>query len=257
MAVMDEFKEERDEMKNASPKEKLAYFWYYHKWYVIGGLIAFFIIAAFIHDMVTQKDIIMEAALLNSSVRIEETEAYNEKVLTDLGIDTKQYALSMDTSLKISFGIMDETAISSSEKLSAYVAASMLDTIIAGDELFSRYANAGIFADLREVLSDEEIEKYSPYFFYVDTEIVKQVQLSETEMDSSLRPEIPDPTKPELMENPVPVGIYIDDCSEFLGVYAFPDAGRVALGILEDAPHEDMTVAFLNYIFENSKPDET
>lgn len=251
MAVMDEFKNERDEMKNAPFKKRLSYFWYYHKWYIIGGFVAFVIIAAFIHDMVTQKDIIMEAALLNSSVHLEDTEEYNDKLLTDIGIDTDKYALSMDTSLKINFGVMDETAINSSEKLSAYIAASMLDTIISGDDIFSSYANAGIFADLRETLSDEEIEKYAPCFYYVDTEIVKQVQLAETEMDSSLRPEIPDPTRPELMNNPVPVGIYIDDCSEFLDVYTFPDSEHVVLGVLSGAPNKDMTITFINYIFEN------
>ena len=29
MAVMDEFKEEREALKNGTPKQKLAYFWYY------------------------------------------------------------------------------------------------------------------------------------------------------------------------------------------------------------------------------------
>lgn len=253
MAVMDEFKNERDEMKSAPLKKKLSYFWYYHKWYVIGGFVAFIIIAVFIHDMVTKKDIVLEAALLNSSVHLENTEEYNDKLLKDMGIDTNKYALSMDTSLKISFGVMDETAINSSEKLSAYVASSMLDTIIAGDDIFSNYANAGIFADLREVLNDDDIEKYSPYLYYVDTEVVNQVQLAETEMDSSLRPEIPDPTRPELMADPVPVGIYIDDCSEFLDIYTFPDSEHVVLGVLANAPNEDMTISFINYIFENQE----
>lgn len=251
MAVMDEFKDERDEMKNAPLRKRLSYFWYYHKWYVIGGFVAFIIIAAFIHDLVTQKDIVMEAALLNTSVHLEDTEEYNDKLLTDIGIDKDKYALSMDTSLKISFGVMDEIAISSSEKLSAYVASSMLDTIISGDNVFSGYANAGIFSDLRNVLNDEEIKKYAPYFYYVDIEVVKQVQLAETEMDSSLRPEIPNPARPELMADPIPVGIYIDNCSEFLDIYTFPDSEHVVLGVLSGAPHEDMTITFINYIFEN------
>ena len=35
MAVMDEFKEEREALKRGTPKQKLAYFWYYYKWHVI------------------------------------------------------------------------------------------------------------------------------------------------------------------------------------------------------------------------------
>ena len=30
MAVMDEFKEEREALKNGTPKLQLAYFWYYY-----------------------------------------------------------------------------------------------------------------------------------------------------------------------------------------------------------------------------------
>jgi hypothetical protein len=251
MAVMDEFRDEREKVKDASFKVRLAYFWDYHKWYIIGGLVVAIILGAFIHDMVTQKEIILEVALPNVSVHLEDTEDYNDKLLNDIGIDSDKYALSMDTSLKISFGIMDETAINSSEKLSAYVAASMLDIMAAGDDIFSNYANAGIFNDIRDSLNDEEIEKYSPYFYYVDTEVVKQVQLAETQMDSSLRPEIPDPTKPELMDDPVPVGIYIDSCEEFLNVYTFPDSDHVVLGILDKAPDEEMAVTFINYIFNN------
>lgn len=250
MAVMDEFKNEREEMKSAPFKKKLAYFWDYHKWYIIGGFVVIFIVAAFIHDMATQKDIIFQAALLNSSAYYDTSEEYNNKFLTDSGIDTNKYALGMDSTLKISFGIMDEDAINSSEKLSAYIAASMLDTIFAGDDIFYNYANSGVFSDLREVLSEEEIEKYSPYFYYVDTEVVKQFQLADTKLDTSLRPEIPDPTKPELMNDPVPVGIYIDDCTEFLDVYSFPDSEHVVLGVLEGAPNEDMAVSFINYIFK-------
>jgi len=250
MAVMDEFKDERAEMKNAPFKKKLAYFWDYNKWYIIGGIVVFTIVAAFIHDMVTQKDVVFQAALLNSSAYYEASENYNKKFLTDSGIDTDKYALDMDSTLKISFGIMDEDAINSSEKLSAYIAASMLDAIFAGDDIFYNYANAGIFADLRDVLNEEETEKYSQYFYYVDSEVVKQFQLADTKLDTSLRPEIPDPTKPELMSDPIPVGIYIDNCTEFLDVYSFPDSGHVVFGMLESAPNKELTVSFINYIFE-------
>ena len=39
MAVMDEFKEEREALKRGTPKQKLAYFWYYYKWHVIISVI--------------------------------------------------------------------------------------------------------------------------------------------------------------------------------------------------------------------------
>ena len=51
MAVMDEFKEEREALRNGTPKEKLSYFWYYYKWHTLIGafviLIAIVLIAQF------------------------------------------------------------------------------------------------------------------------------------------------------------------------------------------------------------------
>ena len=37
MPVMDEFREEREAIKQKSRKEQWDYFWGYYKWYVIGG----------------------------------------------------------------------------------------------------------------------------------------------------------------------------------------------------------------------------
>ena len=43
MALMDEFKEERESIKNKSFKEKLDYFWCYYKWWIITPIIIVFI----------------------------------------------------------------------------------------------------------------------------------------------------------------------------------------------------------------------
>ena len=48
MAVMDEFKEEREALKNGTPKQKLAYFWYYYKWHVIISLVVIILIVSFV-----------------------------------------------------------------------------------------------------------------------------------------------------------------------------------------------------------------
>lgn len=251
MAVMDEFKDEREAMKNASLKKKFSYFWYYNKWYVIGGTILFLFVAIFIHDILFKKEIILNIAFLNTSVHLEDSEEYAEKFLNEMNIDSEKNRIFLDTSLKISTGIMDETVIASTEKLSGYIATSSLDSIVADASLFERYANAGVFTDIRTILTDDEVKKYEPYFYYVNVDTVKQYQLAETNMDNSLKPEIPDPAKPELMDGPVPVGIYIDNCTELLNVYKFPESEHVVLGLIADAPNKDMAHSFINYIFNN------
>ncbi len=48
MAVMDEFREEREALKHGTPKEKFNYFMDYYKWYVIIGIL---VIAAGIYTI--------------------------------------------------------------------------------------------------------------------------------------------------------------------------------------------------------------
>lgn len=52
MAVMDEFKEEREALKRGTPKQKLAYFWYYYKWHVIISVIIIGMLVSFIYQFV-------------------------------------------------------------------------------------------------------------------------------------------------------------------------------------------------------------
>jgi hypothetical protein len=252
MAVMDEFKDERSKMKDAPFKQRLAYFWDYYKWYVIGGLAGIIIVCVFVHDIVSQKTHLLSAALLNTSAYLDSSvsEEYEERFLDELGVDKKKYDISMDTSFYLSFENMDTTSASTIEKLSAYIAATMLDVMAADDTTFYKYANNGTLCDIREFLSEEQIEKYTPYFYYVDEKVVEQVQYADEQMDDSLRPEIPDPAKPELMEEPVPVGIYVDSCTEFLDTYDFTGADHVVIGVISNAPHTETIPLFIDYIFE-------
>ncbi len=56
MALMDEFKEEREKIKNASPEKKWKYFKdYYLKWVIAIGIIILVLIV-FTVDMLTKKE---------------------------------------------------------------------------------------------------------------------------------------------------------------------------------------------------------
>ena len=50
MPVMDEFREEREAIKNSSMKKKWGYFLDYYKWYVIGGAAIILFLVFLIRD---------------------------------------------------------------------------------------------------------------------------------------------------------------------------------------------------------------
>ena len=161
MAVMDEFKEEREALKNGTPKQKLAYFWYYYKWHVIIALVVIIMIVSFVKQLTDRKDPAFYAVMLNASL-LDQMTSEQPDFVTDFaekeGIDLNTSDITFDTSIRIVEDSMDETSITSSQKLMVYVAANELDCMITDFTSFQKYANSSMFHDLRDILTDELIQ---------------------------------------------------------------------------------------------------
>ena len=143
MAVMDEFKEEREALKNGTPKQKLAYFWYYYKWHVIISVIVIGMIVSFIYQYTNRKDTAFNAVLLNASL-LDQISSEQPDFLTDFaekeGIDLNTSDITFDTSIRVVEGSMDEVSVTSTQKLMVYVAANELDSMITDFDSFQKYA---------------------------------------------------------------------------------------------------------------------
>ena len=60
---------------------------------------------------------------------------------------------------------------------------------------------------------------------------------------------IPDPTKPEEMDKPIPVLIDISHCSKLEKIYDNP-GDSLAFGFVADAPSYEMPIDFLSFIMK-------
>lgn len=250
MAVMDEFKEERAAIKNASFKQKAAYFKSYYLWPTVGVIAAITCTISLIYAYFSWKDDAFCAVILNST-EMEPAAAYNQGFLEYAGIDTDKYNVTFDNSLTIDFDYYSDITAASMEKLGIYRATAQLDVFIAGDELFETYANGGAFNDIRNILSEEQAAEYEPYFYYVDLPVVEEIyRISANADDAVFEGEIPDPTKPGLMEEPVPVGIYVEDREAFMECYYIRKGDRVVLGVLANSTRPDTAAKYIDYLFE-------
>ncbi len=254
MAVMDEFKDEREALKNGTPKEKLSYFWCYYKWYVIGPLIAIILIASFAYEVLTRKEIVFNIAMLNVSELSQMTTEVQTKLPQSFadyaGIDTNAYDIFFDTTYRISEDGLDDTSMSSSEKLYTYVAAGQLDAMLTDSDSFRKYANADNFYDLREILSEEQIEKYEPYFYYVDWAVVEAIDIAADNLEDTTTITTPDPTKPEEMEEPIPVGIYINN--EQLQEEYYFRGEDIVIGVYQNTKHLDYSLRFIDFLSDGT-----
>lgn len=250
MAVMDEFKKEREHLKHGTFKEKLNYFWYYYKFHTIITVICLVIIGFFIYNAVTKKEYVFNTAFVNAG-SVTDTREFTELTAEALNIDTEKCALDLDNSMFIDpDNPNDEATYYSIQKLSALLMTYDVDTTIMNSETHRSYAYTGIYADLREILNPEQLEKYSPYFFYIDNSVCKKISDLQEE-GKFYEKEFPDPKAPEKMKDPVPVGIFIEDARLLNRYYIFePDS---VLGIPNGTKHLDYALAFLDFAFSENK----
>lgn len=251
MALMSEFQKEREAvLKHGTPKEKIKYIWDYYKWHIITPIIVISVIIWYIVHIVTAPDIILNGVLMNAYHT--ETSITGEELLEEFykeqEIDSKEEEINLNTSLYYTAG-NDNANYETTQALMAWHAADALDFIVGDLPSLTELAYRGYFPDLREVLTEEQIAKYEPYFLYMDQDIYTRRSeiLSNLEDASSL--EYPDCTKPEEMVDPIPVMIDISKSQKLSEVYT-ETSEVLTVGITVNVVNKALTLDFIDYLFE-------
>ncbi len=248
MPVMDEFREERDSIKNAGFKAKWQYFQDYYMWYVIGGLAIFLFLFIIIKDMVTAKDWCFYGFFLNTYSTSEADGAFLQDFAEYAGLDLDKYDAGIDDTLIVDADPYAETSMNSASKLTAHMIAADVDFIASNATVFERYATTDNFFDVTAILSEEQLKKYSAYFYYVDmTELrAREEALSNQTLDDYVAP-VYDHHSPEGMKEPVAVGIYIGHSQKLTESYQFTEED-VVIGIPVNTKHLETSLAFIDYL---------
>lgn len=246
MPVMDEFKEERAAMKNGTLKQKLTYFFDYYKWHVICGLIAVIFVGVLVRQLVTQKDTAFYAVLLNGASRIYPAESGHRDAFAEYaGIDTDEFDVVYDTSIQIGTGTGDD--YQSAQTLMIHITAADLDVMVSDLNSLRHYAYLGDFRDLRDILTQDQLNRYESSFYYIDQILVEEIENAKKEYDYDYSPVYGDPLRPEDMQEPVPVGILLpEDCS-LLQDYVFPDTDP-AVSVLINSEHTETALQFIDFL---------
>ncbi len=247
MPVMDEFKEERASLKQKSLKEKISYFFYYYKWHTLAVIVILIAAVSLIHTIATRKSCVLYVSLLNTAVN-DSTEDYLKNFTEYAGFDTKDYETIFDTSMFIDIGGRDDITATSMQKMAIYIGAGQLDVLAATHDIMEYYVDQKIFTDMRLLLSPEQISRYSPYFFYVDQTVVDAV-IAANERGEDYNAVFSDPRHPEDMENPVPIGIYLNDCKKLKSNLRFGDE-EIIMSVIANSSNTDTAVKFIDYVMQ-------
>lgn len=249
MPVMDEFREEREAMKEKSFKEKFQYFVDYYKWHVIGGVLLVAFAVSLIHSVVTHKDFAFYCAFLNT-YQTEAAETFREEFAERAEIDLEQYEVMLDTDLYITDNVYDESNVGSIQRLMVYIAAGDID-VMAGDvNSMNQYAYNETFTDLRQLLPEELQTILEPYYYYMDGAVSEEINLHQEMGEIDYVAQYPvTPSDPETMEDPIPVGLYIQDCPRIQESFIFQDSEAV-MCVVANAEDTTMVLEYIRFVFD-------
>ena len=189
-------------------KEKLRLFYGISKWHLFGAG-AVIILAAFLFlSAQTARRTVLAGVLLDCPkiVSQEAVEALGDGFLEHLGRDPKLTRVRIVHDLP--YTAEAETPgdnFAAIDALTEYIAAGRLDFLAGPQAAMENLAYSDFFEDLRNVLSPEQLEAFAGDLRYMDLAVVRQLEQMAENKSYPENFTLPDPGKPEEMEEPVPV----------------------------------------------------
>lgn len=247
MKLSDLIEKDRNIMQGKPLKEKLLHLWTYYKWY-FGAflLVVIYIVSLIISNLAPGN--ILNGIFLNTTGSLYAASQVGEDFLNATNRTGQQvYFDSMYTS---SHPDAEDAAsvYESFQLLIAKTHTGELDFLVTGSDTVNSLMYNEFFVDLRQVLSPEQAERYAPYYLYMDMAFLKTLQDAGTASDLM---SYPDPARPELMQEPVPVLIDLQTSPKVKEALYPKTTGICAFGFVVNGQHWDLSAAFLDYLMDH------
>lgn len=252
MTIRETIKKQQNAMKNQPFKKRLAFFWEYYGIKTIAAVIALVVLLAFVISMITQKEYAFTGVFFGVQSQ-SSADDYLNSFAQEANIDLKHYTLTVQEAPEIRMDQQISTEIyQSMETFTAMVAAQSVSCFAGNSDLFLYYAYMGYAKDLRTVFTQDELQALAPYLYYVDGQLIEAQEDSNEGYAEAFWNRPDDPTKPELMTKPIPVGISLDAASEnFQNSYRFENPS--VIGICESSEFPEYATAFLRHCISLTK----
>lgn len=232
------------QLKGKPLKQKLEHIITYFWLPILLTLALLIATVSFAVQLANRKDMGLAVICLNARPNTGATAQFLDDFSQYASIDKDTYQILLEDRLSVS-GENSTGAYEANQMIMIRGTAKDLDIITGDVPSMKNYLYWEIFGDLREKLTPTQQEKYAPYFLYMDMAVLREMEAS---IDAS--PTLPDPTKPELMAEPVPVALLIPQGSRLTELYYAGAKAPICLGILGNTENLEQALAFLDYIME-------
>lgn len=220
----DDRPEQQEERQQKTFRQKVEYFWDYHKWKVIVPVIIMVFAVSIITSYLQEtKDLTLYVAVMNAHMDSPEDADFGERYATDRHIDTQELPIRMETNLyhpKPDTGEMNETSIASIQKYQALLTNGNVDVTITTDWVIEEYEKSGCYLNLQEVLPPEMYGDLSGQIYYAKNQ------------DGDM----------------IPVGIYVDQTETMKKFY---EKDKPIITISAFSERTDAAIDFIQWLLVN------
>lgn len=252
MKIADYIKNEYKKVAEKPLRERWEYFWEYYKWPVLAVVLAVVLLVQGIAGVVNKKDIVFSGFVLNSRLVPDDSE-FLQGFYDYAGIDSgsQETAFYCDITLNDGNSKNDITAF---QRIMAGIATKEADFVVGQAVPFRlcAYNTGKIFLDLREFFDEETLALFADRLYYIDGAVLTILDAPLGEQMDMSAVEYPDPTKPDDMEDPIPVGIDISSCEAFRSAYYLTDAS-LYLGVIANTPRTELALQLIEYLFRQTE----
>ncbi len=227
-------------LKGQPLKNKIAYilsnFWIP----IVAVLGAVVFVVSMIVGWANQRPTVFNLCCINSNADPETVQGYLQEFAKAQEIDTEENYVLADM---IYLGQGTDADYQSAQIFSAKMIAGDLDVMTAHYATLISHAYQEAFVDLRELLTPEQMETLAPYLLYMDRSRVEEMNTFSDEPR-----QIPSPSKPEEMEQPIPVAIILQPDWEFTKACYPLFCGEDAVAVMANSNNAANAQAFLQFV---------
>lgn len=240
MTMREERKKRWESLKGRPLQEKMEYIKEYFGLQILAVLCVLVLVVTLCVKIATEKDVALSIACINATP-YGDSQKFQQTISKAAGIDLSKSEIKISTDLICDQGDVQKNYYSM-QRLIAQLTAGELDALASDEDAIASYMYQDAFQDLSQVLDVQALEEN---LLYADMAVVEQLR-----ENSEAVPSVPDPTKPELMERPVPMAVKIPGDSAFVQQYFYYYSGDIYLGLVVNANNTDNVLALINYLYD-------
>ncbi len=243
--------EHRKELVKAmSIKEKIKYYLYYYKTPLLIGALVLLCGSVMLDGIINKKEIVVSAKIINVKEIKEPNTMFIDELSVATGLDEETQRFEIDVNSYLNYDQQDTTHINQEIQMETMMGIGQLDLIASDENTFRHIAENDKFHDLYDVLSEEQIALYEPYFYYIDEDFYEQ-KYKDME-DTTIYYTFPEynPLSKEGMKSPMAIGIYVQEDMFLLDCYDLRD-GNVVVGLVNTGERLESALTCLDVMLKN------